>query len=373
MNAAKYRCQACGWSGPEDPALLSCPRCGSLLELEYDVDPELPEPAELVRCRRGVWCFSRQLPKLGPEPTLGEGATPLREVRLRGARVLLKLESANPTGSFKDRGTPVALASALARGIGVVCEDSSGNAGASLACYARAHGLKALIVTPRTAPRGKLKLVELCGAEVALAESRESARALAIELSRGRGAIYLPHTTMPHHVEGMKTLAYEIFLQLSGSPSHVFVPVSSGTGLLGLYKGFRELREWGYIDELPRLIAVQSSAVPPLYEAFWGEKPSSREDSTLADGLTLERPPRLRAMVEAVRATRGTVVVATNEEIRRAAARLRDYGVVAEPTSAAALAALEKLSAEEAVDEPLVVITGSGLKLIDELLELTNI
>ena len=367
-----YKCTRCGWKAPESPLYWSCPRCGGILELEYERSSVLPDPGELLRCKMGVWCFKQQLPRLGFYPTLGEGLTPVLEVTLEGRRVALKLENLNPTGSFKDRGTAVAIASVLKSGRGTVCEDSSGNAGISTSCYARAHGLEPVIVVPKSIPKGKLDLLGLCGAKVVFGRDREDARRRAVELWRREGVLYIPHTYMPHHVEGMKTVAYELFFQLNDVPTHVFIPTSSGSGLLGLYFGFRELREWGYVDRIPRLIAVQSAHVFPLYRAFKNRDPPTVESDSLADGLAVRSPPRLELMLKAIAESKGDVVVVTNSMIKKHLKLLASVGVLVEPTSAAGLAGLEAYASAtgEEPENPLVVITGSGLKLAGSILKL---
>jgi len=167
----KYRCSRCGKEFPAEAGLWKCPDCGGVLELVYSVSSELPEADKLVKCKNGVWCFSKQLPNYEYKPSLGEGLTPIREVEVESERVLVKNEAVNPTGSFKDRGTAVAMAMALSNGVNGVSEDSSGNAGISLACYSRVYGIKAYIAVPRNAPPGKIRLLELCGAEILYGET----------------------------------------------------------------------------------------------------------------------------------------------------------------------------------------------------------
>uniref|UniRef100_A0A7J3ZIW0 Pyridoxal-phosphate dependent enzyme n=1 Tax=Fervidicoccus fontis TaxID=683846 RepID=A0A7J3ZIW0_9CREN len=367
-----YKCVRCGWRAPESPLYWSCPRCGGILELEYEKSATLPDARELLKCRMGVWCFKHQLPRFGLYPTLGEGFTPVLEVVVEGRRVALKLENLNPTGSFKDRGTPVAIASALKSGYKILCEDSSGNAGISTSCYARAYGLEPVIAVPKGISRGKLDVLSLCGAKILFGENREDARRRAVELWRSGSVLYIPHTHMPHHVEGMKTLAYEIFYQLSDMPTHVFVPTSSGSGLLGLYLGFKELKEWGYIDRIPKLIAVQSAHVFPLYRALKNRDPPIVESESLADGLALKSPPRLELMLKAIVDSKGDVVTVTNNMIRKHLKLLALRGILVEPTSAAGLAGFEAYvsASGEEPGSPLVVVTGSGLKLASTILEL---
>jgi len=364
-------CRSCGWKGEERLNLYSCPKCGSPLDLEYRPADTLPEPRDLLRCR-GIWCFSGVLPSYGLKATLGEGLTGVTVFKLGRIGVAVKAEYQNPTGSFKDRGSALAISMAASKGAGEVVEDSSGNAGISTSCYATAHGLRAVIVAPKSAPKGKLDLLRLCGAEVVLAETRDLASELAPMVAVERGGAYLPHTWLPHHVEAMKTIALEIHYQVEELPDTIFVPTSSGTLLIGLYRGFRELARLGYRRELPRLIAVQTRSFHPLYRLLKGGGLDIEEEN-LADGISLRRPPRLVQMAEAVRETSGDVIVVGNSDIREALKMLIKKGYLVEPTSAVPLAGLMKAIASGLdPDRPMVILTGSGLKMPQVLAEVVG-
>lgn len=366
-------CGSCGWRGPEALNIVSCPKCGKPLDLDYRAGERLPEYRELLRCHRGVWCFSELLPGYRYKATLGEGFTRVLQLRLQGSGFLAKMESQNPTGSFKDRGAAVAISMAISLGAGVVVEDSSGNAGIATSCYSRAHGVRAVIVAPASAPIGKLDLIRLCGAEVVLAESREHASRLAPRIALERAGAYLPHTWLPHHVEAMKTIAYEIYYQVDEIPGTIFIPTSSGTLLLGIYRGFRDLKRLGYIERIPRLVAVQTRSYHPLYTAI-KNKTLDPEEENLADGISIRTPPRLEQMIQAVKETGGDVVVVSNNEIREALRELIELGVIVEPTSATAIAGIKK-AREMGIDteRAMAILTGSGLKMIQSIRAITKI
>lgn len=350
--------------------MYRCPRCGGPLELVYEKGKKLPDPVDLVGCRDGIWCFSHMLPGYSLRVSLGEGMTRARLLRMGGKRIWAKLELQNPTGSFKDRGAALAVSMAFSQGSRIVVEDSSGNAGAATSCYASSQGVKPVIVVPSGAPKGKLDLLRLCGAEIVVVGSRDEAAVEAPRIALKRGGAYVPHTWLPHHVEAMKTVAFEIHYQLPQLPDAVFVPTSSGTLLLGLYRGFKELVDLGYRDRVPRLFPVQTTSFHPLYKALKGSEVEGEEEN-LADGISLRAPPRLDQMVSAVKESRGDAIIVDNARIRAAARELISQGILAEPTSAVSLAGLET-ALEQGLyfEDPLIVVTGSGLKMVERLLGL---
>jgi threonine synthase len=362
VNGFSWVCPHCGWRGGRDKYYWRCPRCGSPLGLEYE---RKWEPDKRVW---GMARYSSMLP-LKPLLVLGEGGTPLVERRISGLRMLFKLEYLNPTGSFKDRGTSLALAYARSLGYGVVVEDTSGNTGASVAAYASALGMKSRIYMPRTAPEGKKSLVRLLGGEVVEAPSRGEAAEMVLEEAGKRGVFYVAHTWSPFYVEAPKTIVFEAYEQ-GARPAAVVAPVGSGGLLLGLYKGFKELVEEGLAERLPVLVAVQGYSNAPVYRAFYGREPGEARDSSLADGIMVPKPPRLDEIVSAVRDAGGCVVLVGNEEIKASLRMLAGTGLVVEPTSATVVAGARKALEEGCIDRGdtvLAPLTGSGLKMADIL------
>lgn len=350
-----------------------CPRCGYPLDLEYRKDNKLPEPESIIRCREGIWCFQQLLPRYKYRATLGEGFTRIVDLKIYDVKVMAKMENQNPTGSFKDRGAALAVSMALSMGAKAVIEDSSGNAGIATACYSKTHGVSSIIVAPSTAPKGKLDLIRLCGAEVVIAKDREHAAALAPRIAIERSGAYLPHTWLPHHIEAMKTIAFEIHYQVDELPEAIFIPTSSGTLLLGLYRGFKDLVKLGYRDRIPRLIAVQTRSFHPIYTAMKGNELEPEEEN-LADGISIKKPPRLREIVDAVNDSRGDVIVVSNQEIRRALKELVSKGIIVEPTSAVSLAGLlRSVEAGSVFERAMVILTGSGLKMVQRMVELVQL
>ena len=310
-------CPRCGWEGESEEYYPYCPRCGGPLEIRGS----LPRPES---------------------PILGEGGTPLVE-GLHGS--YYKLEYLNPTGSFKDRGASLSVWLARELGYKCVVEDSSGNTGLAVAAYAGRLGLKAKLHVPRSSAPGKVRISRFMGAEIIAHDSREEASLAARKESSG--CFYVAHAYSPVFLEGISSLSEE----LDPGSRRVVVPVSSGTLLLGLHRGFRKR------GVRARLVAVQSpnaaslrGRVPRVLEAGRG--------GDLLDALVYRDPPRLEEMARAVEA----LVVVGDTVVLPAWRRLARSGFLVEPTSAAAYVADELLGGGS-----IVVLTGSGLKYHDRM------
>jgi threonine synthase len=329
--------------------------------------------------RRGIWRYAPLLPYVPPSDavSLGEGATPLVWIdRWAGrhglGRVAVKLEYLNPTGSFKDRGTALLVSQARALGLGRMIEDSSGNAGASVAAYAARAGLPSTIFVPATAPAAKRGQIRRVGATIVPVEGSRAAvteQALA-EVAR-TGAYYAGHNANPYFLAGMATFAYELIEELGPEqPRHLVIPTGGGSLLVGSYDGYRH---WG--DDIPndfpipRLHAVQPAGCPPIVVSWReGRDEAARIERrpTIAGGIEVENPPRGRRILNAIRATGGTAVAVGDDEIRAERRALAEAeGIDVEPTTAAAFAGLARLAREGVVrpDESVVVAaTGAGWK-----------
>jgi threonine synthase len=343
-----------------------CSNCGGVGEVIYQVEFS---SKNVEKNRAGMWRYVRMLPpSTRHRPvSLGEGGTPV--VRGAFANILMKLEYVSPTGSFKDRGSATALTSMrnIVGDVRGICEDSSGNAGASLAAYSAAAGLECVVFAGENIVAEKALQVKAYGAELRLVKGpREEVSAAAQKEAGRRGFVYIGHVWNPYFIEGMKTVAYEIAEQTSWNPpDRIYLPVSAGTLLLGLIKGFRELVASGVVEKIPKIVAVQPAANPPLYKAFKDVETVEGEGrSTVADALTLRNPPRLRQMVEALKTSGGDVEIVTDEEILVAQRQMGFAGVYAEPSSAVAYAAVRR-SLDEFIardEHVMVIVTGFGAK-----------
>jgi len=307
--------------------------------------------------------------------SLGQGNAPTVELaasreRLGLTKLTAKLEFMSPTGSFKDRGSAAVMAAAVEESITEFVEDSSGNAGASMAAYAAAAGINAHIFAPSSAAAGKLDQIRVFGARLhAIDGPRQAATDAAVRYAQKRGIPYLSHALSPWFIEGMKSFAREV-IDSDDLPSDVVLPVGNGSLLLSTASVFCEEWDRGQCDgRSPRVHTVQSDAIHPLATVFNGlrnEATDRGRPSTVASGISVTSPPRLKEMCKAIRRSGGSVVTVDDTAIldwqRYLAAT---EGIFCEATSAAAFAGLRKLVLTGAIGanaRVLVPITGSGLK-----------
>jgi threonine synthase len=356
-------CCNCGSPYPKEGVPYRCPSCGGLYDFR---DGYHFEPIEIEPSQPGIWRFRHAFglpPELVPV-SLGEGDTPLLQVEVKGRRIAFKCEYLNPSGSFKDRGSALITAWLSSRGVTEVVEDSSGNAGASLAAYAARAGIKARIFTPELASGPKKRQIEAYGAELVPIRGTRSDVANAVRKEADGGAAYASHAYIPFNLPGYATAAYEIFAQVGKMPGAVVVPAGQGGLLLGLARGFAALRIVHRLDTLPMMIGVQARACAPLC-AMCSERDEQAEfvidGDSLAEGVRVRDPLRAKAVCEAVLASRGFMCAVEEKDILPARDALAQLGFYVEPTSAIAWAALLHVMGK--LPDPIVVIlTGSGLK-----------
>lgn len=297
---------------------------------------------------------------------LGEGRTPLVKLdrlatELGIASLSAKLEFCSPTGSFKDRGSAVLVSAAAEEGIDEFVEDSSGNAGASMSAYAARAGMQAHIFAPSSAAQGKLDQIRIFGAELHLIDGpRQAATDAAAEFSEREGIPYLSHALSPWFAEGVKSIVAEIERDMGESPTDIVAPAGNGALLIGCFAGYPK-------DESPRIHCVQSTGVQPLIRAIEGEVWDADEARpTVASGISVSMPPRVRQAVRAVKGSGGSAVAVSDAAMLAWRERLAsEVGIFCEVTSAAAFAGLEAMVGDGVIDEDarvVVPVTGSGLK-----------
>jgi len=369
MTQAYYLCPACGVTIAADRSLWRC-HCGSHLNL---TPGEGMRRGEIDTANASLWRYRKALALAGPpRVSLGEGWTPLVTRDWDGAAIRFKLESQMPTGSFKDRGTAVMLNHLLEVGVGPIHEDSSGNAGSSIATYAAAAGIPCRIFIPATAPRGKVVQIAASGAGVeAIPGTRQAVTEAA--LAAADASFYASHNWQPFFIEGTKTLAYELWEQLGFAvPDNVLVPTGYGSNILGLERGFDELVRRAEVDRMPRLFAVQAANCA-AFAAVWNGDENFTPEPTMADGIATVKPVRTAEVVAALRRSGGDVVAIPEDEIALALIRLGRMGLYVEPTSATVGAALSRLLAGgtiKAGETTIAVITGHGLKAADKIADI---
>jgi threonine synthase len=305
--------------------------------------------------------------------TMGEGQTPVVRLDAAGRRLGLrslrtKLEYRNPTGSFKDRGAAMLVSMLKEHGVTRVAEDSSGNAGAAMAAYSARAGIRATIFVPASAPAMKLSQIAFYGAEIVKVDGgRQAVTDACQKYCNEQGVVHASHNLSPYFIEGTKSFAREAAAQMDPPPRHVLFPVGNGSLLIGAWKGWADMMKSGNAKSMPRLHAVQTEACPPLASAYRGGawQPTGGV-TTVAGGIAVERPPRLQQCLQVINDSGGQAVSVSEESILRWQSLLaREEGLLAEPTSAAALSGLEALVRSGVIgrDEAVLIpLTGFGFK-----------
>jgi threonine synthase len=307
---------------------------------------------------RGLWRYRAELAIRGDPVTLGEGATPIMPYE----KFLLKLEGISPTGSFKDRGAATAITAARAAGARTVIEDSSGNAGTAIAAYAAAAGLRARIFAPDDIVAAKARAIQVLGAELIKVSGPRSA-VTAAALAATKDAYDAGHARDDAFLEGVKTIAYELFEELGDQLHDVVTPVGQGTVLIGLAMGFADLVASGRMERAPRLHGVQSEACAPLVRgASIGRPAPVVRQPSIADGIRIPEPTRGERSYAAVRYSGGRWIAVTEDAIERAWREAARVGLLMEPTSAVAIAGAHGLNLPAGA---VLIITGSGLKAVE--------
>jgi threonine synthase len=369
------RCSACDFTSGTDAIASVCPVCGQPLLVDYHA--LRPDRAALHGW--DMWRYRSVLPLApGEVPVaLGEGATPLldaprlaRDVGVR--RLLIKDEALNPTASFKARGMSAAVTRARASGVPGLVVPTAGNAGAAMAAYAAAAGIPARVFAPATTPANILATIEALGATLVtvdghIGDAGRLARAFAAESG------YFDVSTLrePYRIEGKKTMGLEIAEQLGWRlPDAVVYPTGGGTGLIGMWKVFAEMADWGWIDRgerKPRMIVAQADGCAPMVRAFAARADRAtpwENPTTHAAGLRVPGPLGDRLILRALYESRGDAASVSEDVIRRETAVLaRATGVDAAPEGGCALAVTRLLVATGRLDassEVVVFNTGSG-------------
>jgi len=287
-------------------------------------------------------------------------------------RLFIKDDGRNPTASFKDRPSALAVVKAREAGARVITTASSGNAGSALAGMCASVGMKSVIFAPATAPAAKIAQLQIYGSKVALVEgSYDDAFDLCLEAGRRYGWYQRSTGYNPFMAEGKKTAALEIGEQLNWEVSDkVFAAVGDGCVIGGMWKGFNELHRLGLIDRLPQMIGIQAEGASAIVDAANGDGVlRAGPAQTVADSINVGRPRDAIRAIRAIRASKGCGVKVSDNEIIAAISRLaRSTGVFVEPAAAAAFAGFVShcdggaIKSDESV---LLMITGAGLKDVE--------
>lgn len=332
---------------------------------------------EIDRNERSIWRYQAALPTTINNPvSMGEGCTPMVEKSWGKLSPLFKLEWFNPTCSFKDRGASVMMSFLRQLGITSILEDSSGNGGAAIAAFGAAAGMHVRILAPSYTPVAKVAQIRAFGAEVQLVPGpREESENEAIRQSAD--IFYASHNWHPFFLQGTKSIAYEIWEDLGfHAPDNIVIPAGAGSNVLGCDIGFSELLASGQIKKLPRIFIAQPLHCSPVDASFKANADTlvDREvKPTIAEGTAIKRPIRLKEMLSAVRRSGGRTVAMTEDQIMEAVRTLALKGLYVEPTCATAAAALNVLEQEGAIkssETTVVLMTGTGLKATQLMMDL---
>ncbi len=362
MNVA-LRCHACGTEFEPACERFRCD-CGGLLDLAPFPVRWAPDPAE-----RSLFRYAAALPcdeACWRPLSLGEGLTPMVPFDPADPSVLLKLDYAMPTLSFKDRGAVLVVAQARALGARRLVQDSSGNAGAAVAAYAARAGLPCDIFVPAATSARKTAQIAAYGARVvAVPGSREDTARAALEAACRPGSRYASHVYDPMFFQGTKTYVYEIFEALDGRlPEQLYLPLGNGTLVLGVYLGLLDLRAQGHLRAFPKVVAVQAEGCAPILRAHAGgaaRVAPVENRGTDAEGIAIAAPLRGTQILAALRELGAEVVVAPEAGLAAARAELAGRGFHVETTSAAAWAAF-RARPRRPGQTVILPLCGAGLK-----------
>jgi threonine synthase len=375
--AKELSCVRCGHASPIADGVYVCPSCGGNHLVDYDWDgvraswrrDDLERSAD-----RTIWRYLPLLPvaerlegppvgwtPLVPAPKLA-GSLGLRELQIKD-------DGRNPSASFKDRASAVALQHARENGHGLVTGASTGNAASATAVLAAAVGIRTRIFVPRTAPRAKIAQLLTFGAEVlAVDGTYDQAFDLCLEATRRYGWYNRNTGYNPYTREGKKTVSFEICEQRNWVvPDLVVVPVGDGNIISGVWKGFREFERLGFTDRSPRLLAVQADGSAAIVQALQGDgviRPVSGD--TVADSISVSLPRDGDAAVNAVRESGGLGITVPDDAILSAIGEVaRGAGVFGEPAAVTAWAGLKAAVGRGLIDPAWSIVilnTGNGLK-----------
>jgi len=397
--ATGLKCTNCGEIFPLKPKFFICPKCGieevegvsvfrGATDVVYDYETLADSISSTRFAQRPFNALRyRELLGLGKGTTvsLGEGGTPLLECRRLGeelglANLQIKNEAQNPTHSFKDRESVLIVNKALSLGARCVSCVSSGNAAASLAAYAARAGLGCFVFMPATASKTKIAQCTVYGAKSLLLNGiYEDIFEVYFKAVRDMDIFESSAGHNRFRTEGDKTLAYEISEQLGWrTPEWIIDNVGNGSHLYGMWKGFKELRDLDLTKTLPRIVAVGPRAGAPVVRGFKKgvalPLPSSSE--SIAEGLVgrwgYDAPLAVKALIE----SNGYAEYVSDMEIKTAMKQLaRLEGIFVEPSAAACVAGLSKMTKNGLIDKEeqvVCIITGSGMKHPESALDISN-
>ena len=368
MDKISLRCSECGKEAPAETMDFRC-ACGGPFNLSFTPPPfsfDLVDEKEWSIFRYRV--FLPVTNNLWKDISMGEGMTPITEL---SEKVFVKADYQMPSLSFKDRGAALVIWLAKTLGVKKVIQDSSGNAGNSIAAYAARADMECEIYVPEGTSPAKIQMIRSYGAKVnVLPLSRdETAQACREAVMRGAG-YYASHVYNPFFYQGTKTFVYEVLEQMGRLPDNLFIPVGNGTLLIGVMLALDELVSSGIIAGWPKLYAVQSERCAPILQAFTAQKDAPVEiaagtaaQKTLAEGIAVGQPARGRQILASAYRMGVEFIPAAEDKILEARTLLAQRGFYAEHTTAASYAAYLSFAQEHDISgDVLLPLCGAGLK-----------
>jgi threonine synthase len=378
------QCPKCGKVYPifEQQTFATC--CQQPLVAHYDYS-YAPDRSALASRPATMWRYKELLPVFEKENivSLGEGMTPILPLqRLRDLYELpglsMKDESQNPTGSFKARGLSAAVSKAKEFQRSTCIVPTAGNAGGALAAYCAAAGMQSIVVMPRHTPQVFKDECELYGAQLILVDGLISDCAKKVaQLKQSVQCFDISTLKEPYRLEGKKTMGYEIAEQLNWTlPDVILYPTGGGTGLIGMWKAFKEMQQMGWIGpKLPRMIAVQATNCAPIVDTWNGLQPNAKNyvgKPSLANGLAVPNPFAEDMILQVMRESNGFPIAITDEEMIAGVKEMtKTAGLLIAPEGAALWKALLQLVTDGRVERHeriLLLNTGSGYKYLENIL-----
>ncbi|HEY8563649.1 MAG TPA: threonine synthase [Pyrinomonadaceae bacterium] len=385
MNVTHLECANCRKNHEANTLQNLCTECGKPLLVRYDLERAAATlTKESLKSREStLWRYREVLPVEDTENivSLGEGFTPLLKTERLAASLSVKLnlfikdESTNPTQSFKARGMTAAVSMAKELGVTKCAAPSAGNAAGALAAYAARAGIEAHLFMPRDTPRANVVECEQTGAFVTLVDGLiTDCGKIVAERRVAEGWFDVSTLKEPYRAEGKKTMGYELAEQFDWTlPDVILYPTGGGTGLIGMWKAFDEMEKMGWIGaKRPRMVSVQAAGCAPIVRAFHaGERFADEFENahTAASGLRVPKAIGDFLILDALRASGGTAVAVTDEDLIEAVGAIgAAEGVFCAPEGAACLPALRELIEKDLVEENETVVifnTGAGVKYLE--------
>ena len=384
-HASALQCSQCQQTYALTNLATFSPCCHKPLLTTYHTPFDL-SPTVLASRPFTMWRYREMLPLFDDshKVTLGEGGTPILSLKKWANRygyqqLLLKDESLNPTGSFKARGLSMAISKAKELGVEACIIPTAGNAGGAMAAYCASANLKATVVMPRHTPKVFKEECELYGADLVLVDGliNDCGKKVA-ELKAQNGYFDVSTMKEPYRLEGKKTMGYEIAEQLNWQlPDVILYPAGGGTGLIGIWKAFFELKALGWLSpstKLPRMYAIQAENCCPVVTTWNKKQPNASHyqgKPSVANGLAVPQPFAEALMLDVLRESGGLPIAVSEDEMVQTVKEVaRLEGLLVAPEGAALFKGLQKLIENKHIapsENVLLINTGSGYKYLENL------